>query len=83
MATLRQATQRITPAQRARMEPLPQQPTVGPMHTGPMMPPVTVVDQISPVLKCPLPLIQAQPDALRQYIRSGMLPQNRVIIPNS
>jgi hypothetical protein len=85
MATWKQATEPLTKGQLARLRPLPPQSASPPERgNGVMNPPdiSTGTDQPSfnVNLKCPLPLIQAQPDGLRQFYRNG-LPQSRVVMP--
>jgi hypothetical protein len=85
MATWRQATEPLTRQQRARLIPLPPSPAPRDRGNGtmPLPDPMPGADQqpsLNVYLKCPLPLIQAQPDGLRQFYRSG-LPQSRVVMP--
>lgn len=51
----------------------PQQSAVNPA-------PALTVPGYNPFLRCPLPLVVAYPDNLRQYYRDGV-PQTRMFIP--
>jgi len=37
---------------------------------------------LNPMMRCPLPGVNASPDALRQFYRGGQLPQTRVLVGN-
>lgn len=52
--------------------------------TAPSIPPVfsrSLEPVFNPVLRCPLPPINAGPDNLRQYYRGGDVPQSRIMPP--
>jgi hypothetical protein len=54
-------------------------------HTGvPVglpLPPSAGTPGLNCFLRCPMPMVDAQPDTLRQFYRDG-LPQQRVILPS-
>jgi len=77
MSTWEQATRPLTAAQRMRLQPI--EPASG--VVSPPGPESDMQPSRNPLLKCPLPLIQAQPDSLRQFYVSG-IPQSRIIVPS-
>lgn len=84
MAKLADATRPLTRAQRSQLEPidLTAEFFTGKMKKADLGGIDAPQDQprISQRLKCPLPLVQAEPDGLRQYYR-GEVPQTRIVVP--
>lgn len=87
MSTLSEATRPLTRAQRRQLRPAQfdlhrhgePTPLSGRSDNAPPDQPADSLSR-SVRLKCPLPLIQAEPDALRQYYGSER-PLSRVVVP--